>query len=84
MSDTKVQSFTVRIPKALYTASAKVAQQRHVSLNTLIQESLSAQVREQKEQMLYDAFTIVGEDEEASDVSFAFAAQAEVVLRDEQ
>jgi len=51
-------------------------------MNTLLQEGLANLIRESEQKALYDAFTLVGDDEEA-DLSFAEAAQAEVICRNE-
>ena len=83
VSKNETQSFTVRLPAELYAASTALAQERRVSMNALIQERLSLLVREEEKKRLYDAFSLVGEDEEESSVAFAHEAQAEVVCRDE-
>jgi hypothetical protein len=67
----ETQSLTVRLPAELYAASTVIAQKR-----------LSLLVREEAQKSLYDAFSLVGEDEEESSVAFAHEAQAEVVFRD--
>lgn len=77
------QSFTVRLPLELYQASTAIAQARQVSMNALIQEQLAILVREEQQKRLYDAFSLVAEDEDESSVAFAEVAQAEVTCRDE-
>ncbi|WP_309712470.1 hypothetical protein [Armatimonas sp.] len=79
----ETQSFTVRLPVELYEASTAIALERRVSMNALVQERLAVLVREEEQKSLYDAFSLVGEDEEESSVAFAHEAQAEVVCRDE-
>lgn len=51
-------------------------------MNALLQEGLVNLIRESEQKALYDAFTLVGDDEE-TDLSFAEAAQAEVICRNE-
>ena len=77
------QSFTVRLPVELYEASTAIAQERRLSMNALIQERLASLVREEEDKRLYDAFSLIAEDEEEMSVAFAEAAQAEVLSRDE-
>lgn len=79
-NDTK--SLTVRLPLALYEAGGALAQRRRTSMNALLQEGLVNLIRESEQKALYDAFTLVGDDEE-TDLSFAEAAQAEVICRNE-
>ena len=77
------QAVTVRLPKDLYQATATIAKADKKSFNALVQESLARTVRERRYVELYDAFTVAAEDEEEMSVEYAFAAQSEVVLRDE-
>jgi HicB family len=83
VSKNETQSFTVRLPVELYEASTAIAQERRVSMNALVQERLAVLVREEEQKRLYDAFSLIAEDEEEMSVAFAEAAQAEVICRDE-
>ncbi|WP_309685332.1 toxin-antitoxin system HicB family antitoxin [Armatimonas sp.] len=83
ISKNDTQSFTVRLPVELYEASTAIAQERRVSMNALIQERLVSLVREEGQKQLYDAFSLIAEDEEEMSVAFAEEAQAEVLSRDE-
>lgn len=76
------QAVTLRLPKKLYKASRDIAKARQTSFNEMVQDSLSRTVREAKYQSYYDAFESLADDPEGMSVDFAFAAQAEVVLRD--
>lgn len=80
----EAKSFTVRLPVELYEASTAIAQERRVSMNALIQERLATLVHEEEQKQLYDAFSLVAEDEEEMSVAFAEEAQAEVICRDER
>ena len=71
---------TLRLPPDLYQSSRLVAEQRHISLNALIQESLQALVRAEQQRRLFDDYTRLGEDAEGCDVDYALAAQREVIL----
>jgi hypothetical protein len=76
-------AFTVRLPRKLYRASSAAAKRRKVSLNRLVQESLAAAIRAEDDKRLYEEFTLLGQDKELTDVEYAFEAEQEVVLRDE-
>jgi hypothetical protein len=76
-------AFTVRLPRKLYRASSAAATRRKVSLNRLVQESLAAAIRAEDDKRLYEEFTLLGQDKELTDVEYAFEAEQEVVLRDE-
>jgi hypothetical protein len=76
-------AFTVRLPRKLYRASSAAAKRRKVSLNRLVQESLAAAIRAEDDRRLYEEFTLLGQDKELTDVEYAFEAEQEVVLRDE-
>ena len=79
----KSRSLTVRLDPFIYSAAAEVARARSMSLNALVEEGLSAAILAAEEKARYDDYTLLGQDAEEVDVSYAFAAQAEVVLRDE-
>ncbi|HEY3416086.1 MAG TPA: hypothetical protein VGM23_04290 [Armatimonadota bacterium] len=76
------KALTVRLPAELYRESRKVAESRHISMNTLVQESLSSAVKVAEEERLYAAFTQVGQDMTENDVEFAHEAQWEAVRED--
>jgi hypothetical protein len=77
------KSLTVRLPQDLYESATELAKKRCLSLNALIQQSLAAVVKEEEDRELYEAFELLGQYPEECDVEYAFAAQAEVVLRDD-
>jgi hypothetical protein len=83
MPATEQRSVTIRLPENIYQESVKAAKAKNISFNSLTQEGLLKILREQREKDLYDAFTLVGQDAEESDVEYAIHAQAEVMLRDE-
>jgi hypothetical protein len=76
------KSFTVRIAPELYEASTGLAHKRCLSLNALIQECLATAVKVEEDREMYEAAEILGQDKDACDVEYAFAAQSEVVLDD--
>ncbi len=77
------KSLTLRLPPDLYLNGRQVAKERNMSLNALIQESLAATVRAEQQRQLFDDFTLLAEDADACDVSFAFPAAVEVILSDD-
>lgn len=81
---TKAKAMTIRLPQALYRAGREMAKRRRVSLNQLVQESLQETIDEEKKQQLYHEFTLLGQDTAECDVEFAFEAQREVIMRDEE
>jgi len=81
---TKVKPMTVRLPLHLYRAGREFARRRRISLNRLVQESLQAAIEAEEERQLYDEFTLLGQDTEECDVEYAFQAQREVVIQDEE
>lgn len=76
------EAVSVRIPARLKSRAADVARARHVSFNTFVTTLIEKAVHDAEQQELYDAFSELGADTGMSDVGFAFAAQAEVALRD--
>ncbi len=78
---TQTKTLTVRLPLDIYQTSAEIAKRRKVSLNALVQEGLTAVMKEEEYARLYEAFGQLGEDAEEADVEFAAHAQWEVVSR---
>jgi hypothetical protein len=71
------------MPDEVYRRSQEIARRRKISFNQLVQEALQRVVEEDQDREMYEAATILGIDREESDVEFAFAAQSEVITRDE-
>lgn len=76
------RSLTVRLKPDLLAAAARLAKKREMSLNSLIQESIARQVKEQEDRELFEAFEAMGSFQEDSNVEYAIHAQAEVMLHD--
>ena len=72
---------SVRLEEPVYEAVKQIARKRGLSMNTLIGRVLQQEIVLEQDREMYDAATQLGEDADSS-VEFAFAAQAEVVLRD--
>ncbi|WP_448589400.1 hypothetical protein [Thermodesulfobium sp.] len=74
-----VASLTIRIPRTLHKKVKEIGKLENKSLNEIIRELLNNWSKKEEEKMLYDAFSKVYED----DVEYAFHAQKEVVLSNE-
>ena len=78
----EIGTLSVRLPASLKSRAARAAEARQVSFNTFVTRLIEDAVRVAEEKELYDAYTALGSDLPFCDVEFAFAAQAEVALRD--
>ena len=76
------KALTLRLPPDLYASGQRVAQERQMSLNALLQESLAATIRAEQQRKLFADFTQLGDDAAACDVEYAFPTAAEIVLAD--
>jgi hypothetical protein len=76
VTKSEIKSMTLRLPETLYSVGNAAATRRKMSMNALVCESLSSYLKEEEEQVLFDAFTLAGEADDA-DVEFAFEAQAD-------
>ena len=81
-SDTTRRVLSLRLDGALYTAAQGMAERKHVSLNALLAQALSELLRREQDAELARGFDILGGDAE-SNVDYAFEAQGQVVLADE-
>jgi predicted transcriptional regulator len=79
-TNTKMKSTSLRLPDDLLQATQALAARRSVSMNALVVNSIERTLRDDEESALYEAFTLLGQDEDA-EVEFAIAAQSEVVAR---
>jgi len=73
---------TLRLPPHVYELATQLAERKHISLNRLFQDGLESLNKSEEQQLLYDAFTMLGQDRDETDVSYAGAAQAQVVLNE--
>ncbi|GMU54026.1 MAG: hypothetical protein AMXMBFR33_31720 [Candidatus Xenobia bacterium] len=71
------QTVSCRLGLSVYTRAVALADKRKVSLNSLLNEALLQLLKQSDEAMLVEGFEQLADD---SDVEFAHAAQAEVVL----
>ena len=78
-----VRTLSVRVPEELYGEARRVAENRKISVNTLVSEALTQVVNEAQDKEMYDAATLLGLDAELSSVDFSLSAQSEVALGNE-
>jgi predicted DNA-binding protein len=76
-SQPKTKTISFRISAQQHHAVTRLAMRQNQSVSRLIADIIAKQMRQQEEQDLYDAFTVLGRIKEA-DVKFALAAQAQV------
>jgi len=76
----KTVSLTVRIPQSLYKRIKELSKKENKSLNELIRELTKNWLKEKEEKLLFEAFSILGEE----DVEYASIAQKEIIFADEK
>ncbi|MCC6730866.1 MAG: hypothetical protein IT208_16170 [Chthonomonadales bacterium] len=74
---------TVRLPDGVHQALRHQSARTRTSLNDMFRTMVERYLREEEERELFEGFERLGQDAEESRAEYAFAAQAEVVLRDE-
>ncbi|HZT40773.1 MAG TPA: hypothetical protein VFA07_01220 [Chthonomonadaceae bacterium] len=79
---TDQKAITIRLPADVYAEAQDAARRHETSLNRFVLEAVSQRLKQEEFQELYDAFTLVGQEED-NNVDYAFEAQAEVVLRND-
>ena len=62
------KTLTVRLPSELYASAQAIAKKRSVSLNVVVQESLTNTIRDAREQYRFDEYTELGTDSEMCDI----------------
>jgi predicted DNA-binding protein len=75
-------AFTLRFDPMVYERVKEVSRSSGRSVTAFVQEAVSRRLREEDAAALFDAFTLVGEDEAETNVEFACDAQREAVLKD--
>jgi hypothetical protein len=79
----EIRTLSVRVPETIYSEARKLAENRKISLNALVSETLSKAVEAAHDIEMYEAATLLGRDAEMSSVEFAFSAQSEIALSHE-
>ena len=77
-----VHTLSVRVDEQTFQESKRIAEQRAMSFNALVQEALRRVIEAEQEREMYEAATLLGQDAEMNDVEYARHAQAEVALGD--
>ena len=74
------KTLTIRLPLGLYERASHLAVTRGQSLNRLFQDGLQLLDSQDRDQRLFDDFTVIAEAQgDESDVDYAFAAQTETL-----
>ena len=79
---TDQKAITIRLPADVYAEAQDAARRQETSLNRFVLEAVSQRLKHEEFQKLYDAFTLVGQEED-NNVEYAFEAQAEIVLQND-
>lgn len=72
---------TLRLPEDLVEQIKPVIRRRNMSFNAYVEDSIRRALQEEQDREMYDAGTLLGMDLD-SEVDFAFAAQAELVMKE--
>lgn len=72
---------SIRLEASVYEETRLIARRRGVSMNALIERALRKEIKLEQEREMYEAATLLGQDAD-SEVDYAFAVQAEVVMGD--
>ena len=75
-------AFTLRFDPMIYERVKTVSERSGRSVTSFVQDAVARKLREEDEVALFDAFTLVGEDVEETNVEFACDAQREAALKD--
>ena len=74
------KTLTIRLPLDLYERASHLAMTRGQSLNRLFQDGLQLLDSQDRDQRLFDDFTLIADAlGNESDIGFAFAAQTETL-----
>jgi len=72
-------ALTLRLEEDLYSRAKLVAQAQKKSFTAFVQGALAEVLKKEEKKTLYDAFSLVGEDHDQTDVAYALDAQREVI-----
>lgn len=75
----KSVALTLRLEEELYNRAKRVAQAQKRSFTAFVQAALADVLKKEEKKTLYDAFSLVGEDHDQTDVAYALDAQREVI-----
>ena len=72
---------SIRLEDSVYEETKLIARRRAVSMNALVERALRKEIKLDQEGEMYEAATLLGQDAD-SEVGYAVAAQAEIVMGD--
>jgi len=75
--------FTLRFDQDLYDRVKMTSRREGRSITAFVQEAVAKRLEEEEAVVLFEAFTLVGEDLHEASVEFAHDAQREVALKGE-
>ena len=75
--------FTLRFDQDLYDRVKMTSRREGRSITAFVQEAVAKKLEEEEAAILFEAFTLVGEDLHEASMEYAHDAQREVVLKDE-
>jgi predicted DNA-binding protein len=75
--------FTLRFDEDLYDRVKVISRREGRTITAFVQEAVAKRLEEEEAAVLFEAFTLVGEDLDEAGVEFACDAQREVVLKGE-
>jgi hypothetical protein len=72
---------TLRLSPEVHRKAVDLAGDRQVSLNQLFKDALDALAAQDHQRRLYEDFSLLGSDNEASEIGFALDAQREIAKK---
>jgi hypothetical protein len=75
----KSVALTLRLEESLYSRAKEAATAHKTSFTAFVQSALAEVLKREEQKSLYDAFSMVGQDDDVSDVAFGLHAQREVI-----
>ncbi|MBC7473260.1 MAG: hypothetical protein H7263_03135 [Candidatus Sericytochromatia bacterium] len=77
-----LKALTLRIEQSLYDEVKSFAQRENSSVNSFFEKIIREKIRKEEDKLLFDEFSIVGQDQEDSDVEYSLLAQKEVIYNE--
>ncbi len=76
-------ALTLRLPSDLYKEAKNIAKKKGKTFSGFLRELLEERLKEEKNKILFEAFSRVADDKEEIDVEYALEAQREVVIKND-
>lgn len=74
-----ISTLTLRLNPDVYEKTKEIAKREGRSMSSFIGDLLKKRLAEEEEKRLFDAFTLISQETEETDVEFAADAQREVI-----